>query len=236
MVELEKEVLPLPPRYRFRDLLLGDWQMDDRFLMDKSILVWNDIRTIGQQIITKYPPVGFAQRDIKEVLLFVMLISDGLMLLCAGLRVRLFNFFLKVLSCLLYIVRVLLDDPREERDCIGSSDCHSCNSKSTTLTGLVTQGDKHIERQVRVCFVSEFQRRVHVRVGERVWVDEGKVRSEVPLNSPCIKTLICVCLLPLQSWLSQTECICSQQKPFRLVPHYLGEQASATLGSSGQNK
>ncbi|TRY65894.1 hypothetical protein DNTS_022762, partial [Danionella cerebrum] len=32
------------------------------------------------------------------------------------LRVRLFNFFLKVLSCMLYIVRVLLDDPREERD------------------------------------------------------------------------------------------------------------------------
>ncbi|CDQ88069.1 unnamed protein product [Oncorhynchus mykiss] len=30
VVELEKEVLPLPPRYRFRDLLLGDWQADDR--------------------------------------------------------------------------------------------------------------------------------------------------------------------------------------------------------------
>ena len=30
MVEMEKEVLPLPPRYRFRDLLLGDWQSDDR--------------------------------------------------------------------------------------------------------------------------------------------------------------------------------------------------------------
>uniref|UniRef100_A0A9J7YAK9 Potassium sodium-activated channel subfamily T member 2b n=1 Tax=Cyprinus carpio carpio TaxID=630221 RepID=A0A9J7YAK9_CYPCA len=34
----------------------------------------------------------------------------------SSLRVRLFNFFLKVLSCLLYILRVLLDDPREERD------------------------------------------------------------------------------------------------------------------------
>ncbi|KAL2101607.1 hypothetical protein ACEWY4_003368 [Coilia grayii] len=31
----------------------------------------------------------------------------------SSLRVRLFNFFLKVLSCLLYILRVLLDDPRE---------------------------------------------------------------------------------------------------------------------------
>lgn len=33
----------------------------------------------------------------------------------AGLRVRMFNFALKVLSCLLYIVRVLLDNPQEER-------------------------------------------------------------------------------------------------------------------------
>lgn len=29
----------------------------------------------------------------------------------AGLRIRLFNFSLKLLTCLLYIVRVLLDDP-----------------------------------------------------------------------------------------------------------------------------
>uniref|UniRef100_A0A674D1H8 Potassium channel subfamily T member 2-like n=1 Tax=Salmo trutta TaxID=8032 RepID=A0A674D1H8_SALTR len=33
----------------------------------------------------------------------------------SSLRVRLFNFSLKVLSCLLYMVRVLLDDPQEER-------------------------------------------------------------------------------------------------------------------------
>uniref|UniRef100_A0A8C1R4Z0 RCK N-terminal domain-containing protein n=1 Tax=Cyprinus carpio TaxID=7962 RepID=A0A8C1R4Z0_CYPCA len=39
----------------------------------------------------------------------------------SSLRVRLFNFFLKVLSCLLYIVRVLLDDPREERDCFSET-------------------------------------------------------------------------------------------------------------------
>lgn len=32
MVDVESEVPPLPPRYRFRDLLLGDqgWQNDDR--------------------------------------------------------------------------------------------------------------------------------------------------------------------------------------------------------------
>lgn len=31
----------------------------------------------------------------------------------AGLRIRLFNFSLKLLTCLLYIVRVLLDSPEE---------------------------------------------------------------------------------------------------------------------------
>lgn len=31
----------------------------------------------------------------------------------AGLRIRLFNFSLKLLTCLLYIVRVLLDNPEE---------------------------------------------------------------------------------------------------------------------------
>lgn len=30
-----------------------------------------------------------------------------------GLRIRLFNFSLKLLTCLLYIVRVLLDNPEE---------------------------------------------------------------------------------------------------------------------------
>ena len=31
----------------------------------------------------------------------------------AGLTIRLFNFSLKLLTCLLYIVRVLLDNPEE---------------------------------------------------------------------------------------------------------------------------
>lgn len=30
-----------------------------------------------------------------------------------GLRIRLFNFSLKLLTCLLYIVRVLLDNPAQ---------------------------------------------------------------------------------------------------------------------------
>uniref|UniRef100_A0A8C1YZQ8 RCK N-terminal domain-containing protein n=1 Tax=Cyprinus carpio TaxID=7962 RepID=A0A8C1YZQ8_CYPCA len=89
MVELEKEVLPLPPRYRFRDLLLGDWQMDDRVQVEFYV----------------------NENTFKERLKLFFIKNQR-----SSLRVRLFNFFLKVLSCLLYIVRVLLDDPREERD------------------------------------------------------------------------------------------------------------------------
>uniref|UniRef100_A0A8C5M2M6 RCK N-terminal domain-containing protein n=1 Tax=Leptobrachium leishanense TaxID=445787 RepID=A0A8C5M2M6_9ANUR len=43
----------------------------------------------------------------------------------SSLRVRLFNFSLKLLSCLLYIIRVLLDDPTESR--VGCWDCSKQN-------------------------------------------------------------------------------------------------------------
>uniref|UniRef100_A0A7N8YJA1 Potassium channel subfamily T member 2-like n=1 Tax=Mastacembelus armatus TaxID=205130 RepID=A0A7N8YJA1_9TELE len=91
MVELEKEVLPLPPRYRFRDLLLGDWQTDDRVQVEFYV----------------------NENTFKERLKLFFIKNQR-----SSLRVRMFNFALKVLSCLLYIVRVLLDNPQEERqDC-----------------------------------------------------------------------------------------------------------------------
>uniref|UniRef100_A0A8C9SHM7 Potassium sodium-activated channel subfamily T member 2b n=1 Tax=Scleropages formosus TaxID=113540 RepID=A0A8C9SHM7_SCLFO len=84
MVELDKEVLPLPPRYRFRDLLLGDWQADDRVQVEFYV----------------------NENTFKERLKLFFIKNQR-----SSLRVRLFNFSLKVLSCLLYIIRVLLDDP-----------------------------------------------------------------------------------------------------------------------------
>uniref|UniRef100_A0A673W7A7 Potassium channel subfamily T member 2-like n=1 Tax=Salmo trutta TaxID=8032 RepID=A0A673W7A7_SALTR len=90
-IKLEKEVLPLPPRYRFRDLLLGDWQADDRVQVEFYV----------------------NENTFKERLKLFFIKNQR-----SSLRVRLFNFSLKVLSCLLYMVRVLLDDPQEERqDC-----------------------------------------------------------------------------------------------------------------------
>uniref|UniRef100_A0A3Q0SQL1 Potassium sodium-activated channel subfamily T member 2b n=1 Tax=Amphilophus citrinellus TaxID=61819 RepID=A0A3Q0SQL1_AMPCI len=87
MVELEKEVLPLPPRYRFRDLLLGDWQSDDRVQVEFYV----------------------NENTFKERLKLFFIKNQR-----SSLRVRMFNFALKVLSCLLYIVRVLLDNPQEK--------------------------------------------------------------------------------------------------------------------------
>uniref|UniRef100_A0A8C6PDK6 Potassium sodium-activated channel subfamily T member 2b n=1 Tax=Nothobranchius furzeri TaxID=105023 RepID=A0A8C6PDK6_NOTFU len=105
MVELEKEVLPLPPRYRFRDLLLGDWQSDDRVQVEFYV----------------------NENTFKERLKLFFIKNQR-----SSLRVRMFNFALKVLSCLLYIVRVLLDNPQEERrDCVGGVNCTKHNSSSS---------------------------------------------------------------------------------------------------------
>ncbi|XP_028679181.1 potassium channel subfamily T member 2 [Erpetoichthys calabaricus] len=100
MVELEKEVLPLPPRYRFRDLLLGDWQTDDRVQVEFYV----------------------NENTFKERLKLFFIKNQR-----SSLRVRLFDFSLKVLSCLLYIVRVLLDDPQE-----GSGGCWTCPKQNSS--------------------------------------------------------------------------------------------------------
>ncbi|XP_041091745.1 potassium channel subfamily T member 2 isoform X2 [Polyodon spathula] len=109
MVELEKEVLPLPPRYRFRDLLLGDWQADDRVQVEFYV----------------------NENTFKERLKLFFIKNQR-----SSLRVRLFNFSLKLLSCLLYIVRVLLDDPRE-----GRGGCWGCPKQQNNSTYQHSQFD-----------------------------------------------------------------------------------------------
>ncbi|XP_027950665.1 potassium channel subfamily T member 1 [Eumetopias jubatus] len=86
MSDLDTEVLPLPPRYRFRDLLLGDqsFQNDDRVQVEFYV----------------------NENTFKERLKLFFIKNQR-----SSLRIRLFNFSLKLLTCLLYIVRVLLDDP-----------------------------------------------------------------------------------------------------------------------------
>ncbi|XP_025011790.1 potassium channel subfamily T member 1 isoform X3 [Gallus gallus] len=108
MTELESEVLPLPPRYRFRDLLLGDqsFQSDDRVQVEFYV----------------------NENTFKERLKLFFIKNQR-----SSLRIRLFNFSLKLLTCLLYIVRVLLDNPEEG---IG---CWECEKQNYTLFNQSTK-------------------------------------------------------------------------------------------------
>uniref|UniRef100_A0A4W3GEQ9 Potassium sodium-activated channel subfamily T member 1 n=1 Tax=Callorhinchus milii TaxID=7868 RepID=A0A4W3GEQ9_CALMI len=103
MNELETGVPVLPPRYRFRDLLLGDqsFQNDDRVRVPDYPL--------DQRLGTVEVEFYVNENTFKERLKLFFIKNQR-----SSLRIRLFNFSLKLLTCLLYIVRVLLDDPTED--------------------------------------------------------------------------------------------------------------------------
>ncbi|XP_070844900.1 potassium channel subfamily T member 2 isoform X1 [Chaetodon trifascialis] len=86
MEQQESEVPPLPPRFRFRDLLLGDqsFQNDDRVQVEFYV----------------------NENTFKERLKLFFIKNQR-----SSLRIRVFNFCLKLLTCLLYIIRVATDNP-----------------------------------------------------------------------------------------------------------------------------
>ncbi|XP_004549820.1 potassium channel subfamily T member 1 [Maylandia zebra] len=88
MEQLESEVLPLPPRFRFRDLLLGDQSFpnDDRVQVEFYV----------------------NENTFKERLKLFFIKNQR-----SSLRIRVFNFSLKLLTCLLYIIRVMTDNPAQ---------------------------------------------------------------------------------------------------------------------------
>uniref|UniRef100_A0A8B9YV96 Potassium sodium-activated channel subfamily T member 1 n=1 Tax=Bos mutus grunniens TaxID=30521 RepID=A0A8B9YV96_BOSMU len=108
MSDLDSEVLPLPPRYRFRDLLLGDqsFQNDDRVQVEFYV----------------------NENTFKERLKLFFIKNQR-----SSLRIRLFNFSLKLLTCLLYIVRVLLDDPALGIGCWGCKQNYTFNESSSEI-------------------------------------------------------------------------------------------------------
>ncbi|XP_031705193.1 potassium channel subfamily T member 1 isoform X5 [Anarrhichthys ocellatus] len=104
MAEVDTEVPPLPPRYRFRDLLLGDqtFQNDDRYQEEYSMDSTN-----AQVQVEFY----VNENTFKERLKLFFIKNQR-----SSLRIRLFNFSLKILTCALYMLRVSLDNPKEVDD------------------------------------------------------------------------------------------------------------------------
>ncbi|KAI4821134.1 hypothetical protein KUCAC02_029082 [Chaenocephalus aceratus] len=102
MAEVDTEVPPLPPRYRFRDLLLGDqtFQNDDRVQVEFYV----------------------NENTFKERLKLFFIKNQR-----SSLRIRLFNFSLKILTCALYVLRVSLDD----REDVNGDPCAKCQNNST---------------------------------------------------------------------------------------------------------
>ncbi|XP_037390144.1 potassium channel subfamily T member 2 isoform X2 [Pygocentrus nattereri] len=83
MVDGENEVPPLPPRFRFRDLLQGEqtWPNEDK---------------VQVEFYTN-------ENTVKERLKLFFIKNQR-----SSLRIRFFHFSLKLLSCFLYICRVLM--------------------------------------------------------------------------------------------------------------------------------
>lgn len=66
----------------------------------------------------------------------VYVISQRVCLSSSGLRIRVFNFCLKLLTCLLYIIRVVTDNP-------GLSSNHSAGQQSLPTKWFVHMTDYH---------------------------------------------------------------------------------------------
>ncbi|XP_070992452.1 potassium channel subfamily T member 2-like [Oncorhynchus clarkii lewisi] len=111
-LEVDSEVPPLPPRYRFRDLLLGDqsFQNDDRVQVEFYV----------------------NENTFKERLKLFFIKNQR-----SSLRIRLFNFSLKLLTCALYVLRVSLDDPEQVTGvCVNCQNRTSTTAESTESTEI----------------------------------------------------------------------------------------------------
>uniref|UniRef100_A0AAY4ADK0 RCK N-terminal domain-containing protein n=1 Tax=Denticeps clupeoides TaxID=299321 RepID=A0AAY4ADK0_9TELE len=124
MDDAETEVPPLPPRYRFRDLLLGDqtWQNEDRVQVEFYV----------------------NENTFKERLKLFFIKNQR-----SSLRIRVFNFSLKVLTCILYIFRVL-NEPTDGYVSVAAI----CFLETLLLTYLSYKGNIW-EQILRISFILE---------------------------------------------------------------------------------
>ncbi|XP_023933674.1 potassium channel subfamily T member 2 [Lingula anatina] len=98
-----RTVPPLPPRYRFRDLIWGDHALSD----DDRVRV---------EYFTN-------EKSFKERLQLYFIKNQR-----SSLRIRIFNLAIKLLTCVLYVARVMTDDPRMN-SCIDLSNCDANATK-----------------------------------------------------------------------------------------------------------
>ncbi|XP_049459363.1 potassium channel subfamily T member 2 isoform X1 [Epinephelus fuscoguttatus] len=125
MEQLEsEEVPPLPPRFRFRDLLLGDqgFQNDDRVQVEFYV----------------------NENTFKERLKLFFIKNQR-----SSLRIRVFNFSLKLLTCLLYIIRVVTDNPGQGASAsashsVGQQNAPSGNNKCVDCLSSGSFQDREI--------------------------------------------------------------------------------------------
>ncbi|XP_016894513.1 potassium channel subfamily T member 2 isoform X2 [Cynoglossus semilaevis] len=122
MEQVESEVPPLPPRFRFRDLLLGDqsFQNDDRVQVEFYV----------------------NENTFKERLKLFFIKNQR-----SSLRIRVFNFSLKLLTCLLYIIRVMTDNPDQSSSSshsVGQQNNPSGNSKCVDCQWNGSEQDREI--------------------------------------------------------------------------------------------
>uniref|UniRef100_A0A8C8DBP9 RCK N-terminal domain-containing protein n=1 Tax=Oncorhynchus tshawytscha TaxID=74940 RepID=A0A8C8DBP9_ONCTS len=106
-LDVDSEVPPLPPRYRFRDLLLGDqsFQNDDSCEAHQALPVLSfSLPSLSRVQVEFY----VNENTFKERLKLFFIKNQR-----SSLRIRLFNFSLKLLTCALYVLRVSLDDPEQ---------------------------------------------------------------------------------------------------------------------------
>nr|XP_022326622.1 potassium channel subfamily T member 2-like isoform X13 [Crassostrea virginica] len=100
------QVLPLPPRYRFRDLIWGE----------NSYHGQNNDR-VRVEFFTN-------EKSLKERLQLYFIKNQR-----SSLRIRIFNFAIKLLTCILYIVRVMSDSvpnqcSEQQIEAQNTSTCH----------------------------------------------------------------------------------------------------------------
>lgn len=88
-------VPPLPPRYRLRDLILGDFAYGDD----------------GQRVRVEF---YVNENTLKERLQLYFIKNQR-----SSLRIRIFNLIIKLLLCVLYVIRVILDSGPQQAACFG---------------------------------------------------------------------------------------------------------------------